>query len=859
MSNKYSALVVSVVWSLWGLLFWGCDGKIQSPNRPVEKEVSFDRWVTSQKVITAKQIISHITHAEHHGYTLKRISVDNASLARVSGSKSGTKVTLLRPGNFTADIVLEHANYEDHTLKSCEFEVSVPSFRFIKLVRHVGGGTKVSAVEILGNISGAKVSGYQLKSITVNDASYARVTGVKPNLGLELLKGGKFTADVVLEHANYFDVTIKGAEFEVSVPSFRFSKLVRHVGGGTKVSAVEILGNISGAKVGGYQLKSITVNDASYARVTGVKPNLGLELLKVGNFTADVVLEHANYFDVTIKGAEFEVSVPSFRFSKLVRHVGGGTKVSTVEILGNISGAKVGGYQLKSITVNDASYARVTGVKPNLGLDLLKVGKFTADVVLEHANYFDVTIKGVEFEVSVPSFRFSKLVRHVGGGTKVSTVEILGNISGAKVGGYQLKSITVNDASYARVTGVKPNLGLELLKVGKFTADVVLEHANYFDVTIKDAKFVNVFDKTYGGGEDDRIASIIEGSDGHIWLGGRTESKGSGDDDGWLLKLDKSDGRILLDKTYGGSDSDEVLSILEGSDGYIWLAGLTHSKGSGNSDGWLLKLDKSDGRILLDKTYGGYESDGVYSIIEGSDGHIWLGGKTSSKGSGDDDGWLLKLDKSDGRVLLEKTYGGDDSDWVLSVIEGSDGHIWLGGRTSSKGSGNSDGWLLKLDKSDGRILLDKTYGGVGSDWATSMIEVRDGHIWLGGSTSSKGSGRADVWILKLDKSDGGILLEKTYGGHYGDWVRSIIEGSDGYIWLGCNTLSKGSGRGDVWILKLDKSDGSILLDKTYGSVGSDWVTSMIEGSDGHIWLGGRTSSKGSGGNDGWLLGGLDLD
>ena len=370
---------------------------------------------------------------------------------------------------------------------------------------------------------------------------------------------------------------------------------------------------------------------------------------------------------------------------------------------------------------------------------------------------------------------------------------------------------------------------------------------------------IEKLEKTYGGVKNDVVSSILEGSDGHIWLVGRTESKGSGGDDGWILKLDKADGSVLLEKTYGGVNDDYVNSIIECRDGHIWLVGRTESKGSGGSDGWLLKLNKDDGSVLLEKTHGGRNNDHVRSIIEGSDGHIWLGGETESKGSGGADGWLLKLDKSDGRILLDKTYGGGSDDYVRSIIGGSDGHIWLGGETESEGSGGSDGWLLKLNKDNGSILLDKTYGGGQHGWVENIIEGSDGHIWLGGVTRSKGSGGWDGWLLKLDKVDGSVLLEKTYGGGESDYVSSIVEGSDGHIWLVGRTESKGSGGWDGWLLKLDKADGSVLLEKTYG--GSDWdgVSGIIEGRDGHIWLGGSTWSKGSGGADGWLLGGVDVD
>ena len=433
---------------------------------------------------------------------------------------------------------------------------------------------------------------------------------------------------------------------------------------------------------------------------------------------------------------------------------------------------------------------------------------------------------------------------------KVSTAQIMGKIKGNGTLGYTLKSITVNDASYARVTGVKPNLGLELLRLGKFTADVVLEHANYLDVTIKGAKLVNVLDKTYGGVNDDYVNSIIEGRDGHLWLVGDKKSKGSGYYDGWLLKLDKSDGSVLLEKTYGNvnGSSRALNSILGDSDGHLWLVGRTPKGAHGDYDGWLLKLDKS-GNKVLEKTYGGSGYDNFRGIIEGRDGHLWLVGRTPRRGPGGFDAWLLKLDKSDGSVLLDKTYGGAQEDYFHGIIEGSDGHIWLVGETRRRGS-RIDAWLLKLDKS-GNKVLEKTYGGGSNGWFSSILEGSDGSIWVGGGTSSKGS-----WLLKLDKS-GNKVLEKTYGGGSNGWFSSILEGSDGSIWVGGSTSSKGSGGSDGWLLKLNKVDGSVLLDKTYGGSRDDVFNSIIKGRDGSIRVGGSTSSKGSGGSDGWLLGGLD--
>jgi hypothetical protein len=48
------------------------------------------------------------------------------------------------------------------------------------------------------------------------------------------------------------------------------------------------------------------------------------------------------------------------------------------------------------------------------------------------------------------------------------------------------------------------------------------------------------------------------------------------------------------------------------------------------------------------------------------------------------------------------------------------------------------------------ITWDRTYGGSGEDWVNSLIQTTDGGYAVAGSTSSKGAGGADFWVIKLD-------------------------------------------------------------------------------------------------------------
>ena len=99
---------------------------------------------------------------------------------------------------------------------------------------------------------------------------------------------------------------------------------------------------------------------------------------------------------------------------------------------------------------------------------------------------------------------------------------------------------------------------------------------------------------------------------------------------------------------------------------------------------------------------------------------------------------MLKLD-STGHLLWDKTFGGSDEDWAESVIQTADGGFVVAGYTDSKGAGDYDFWVLKLD-STGHLLWDKTFGGSDSDSARSVVQTADGGLVVAGRTRQQRSG-----------------------------------------------------------------------------------------------------------------------
>jgi hypothetical protein len=351
--------------------------------------------------------------------------------------------------------------------------------------------------------------------------------------------------------------------------------------------------------------------------------------------------------------------------------------------------------------------------------------------------------------------------------------------------------------------------------------------------------------KTFGGSNDDWGSSVQQTSDGGFILVGTTTSFGAGGFDVWLIKTD-ADGNKLWEKTFGGIRDDRGHSVQQTSDGGFILLGWTESFDAREADVWLVKTDAS-GNIEWDRTFGGSDRDKGSSVQQTSDGGFILVGYTESFGAGWADVWLIKTD-ADGNKLWEKTFGGSGLDSGSSVQQTSDGGFILVGYTTSFGAGGFDVWLIKTD-ADGNKLWEKTFGGSGRDWGSSVQQTSDGGFILVGYTTSFGAG--DVWLIKTD-ANGNKQWDRTFGGSDWDEGWSVQQTSDGGFIIVGWTWSFGAGGPDVWLIKTD-ANGNKQWDRTFG--GSDWDEgySVQQTSDGGFIIVGSTESFGAGEGDVLLI------
>lgn len=237
--------------------------------------------------------------------------------------------------------------------------------------------------------------------------------------------------------------------------------------------------------------------------------------------------------------------------------------------------------------------------------------------------------------------------------------------------------------------------------------------------------------------------------------------------DYWALKLNTS-GTIEWRRYFGGANTDTCYDAVETNDGYI-LIGSSDSndvdiKGNkGTYDFWVVKIDKT-GKLLWEKSYGGSEIDEARAITKTNDGNFIVIGDTRStdkdvsKNNGGADLWLIKIDTT-GKLLWEKTIGGSSFDVGRSIQKTTDGGYLISGSSRSNDNniinkGQNDAWILKIDNK-GNQQWQQTVGGNNIDFCYDATELSNGTIIAVGESSSNSGdistnkGFSDALVIKL--------------------------------------------------------------------------------------------------------------
>lgn len=340
------------------------------------------------------------------------------------------------------------------------------------------------------------------------------------------------------------------------------------------------------------------------------------------------------------------------------------------------------------------------------------------------------------------------------------------------------------------------------------------------------------FKKYYGGKNTEYGNSVAAANDGGFAVIGSSNS--SGNKQVYLLKTDSA-GKELWNNSFGGKNFEDGINIKNTSDGGYIICGITKSfKENYDGDVYLIKTD-SLGKEEWSKLYGGEKMEIGNYVLQTPEGAYLIAGNCI-KPDKTQDMYLLKVD-SKGNELWNKSFSSvttydAESKGVVITLKGS---IVVGGAMqNSKGYNNT---LIQLG-AENDTSWQSSSGGEEANHLNSIIAFSDsGFVFCG----TVGGGTGNAFIMKTNKY-GKKIWSKSLGvpENY-ESFNTVIETMDHNIIAVGSTTGKGNGKFDVYLVKFD-SKGKIIWEKYIGTPADDYGNSVIETASGSFVIAGTSLS-----------------
>lgn len=368
----------------------------------------------------------------------------------------------------------------------------------------------------------------------------------------------------------------------------------------------------------------------------------------------------------------------------------------------------------------------------------------------------------------------------------------------------------------------------------------------YITAFQKQKSVAHYFQKKFGGRYNEEANDVLVVNDGYIVVG-YTQSFGKGDQDIYIIKIDKY-GNKIYSKAYGGANSDIAKGIVKTPDGFM-IAGTTRSFGNRVQNIYVARL-RDDGALYWQKGFYS-DSDDYYegnAITPVSDTNFLIAGQEDHvKFFDSQKNIYVNAVNIDGKRNGIKYYGGKDDEKANSIITTKQGYV-IAGETDTWGHGDKDAYVLCIDKKGNR-LWHNAFGFKYDETANQIIQTADGGYIVVGTSTSNTSARENIFVVKI-KPNGRFDWQYLYGTTQNDAGYGIIELKDGYVIAGYTEDSKGYDK-DLYLLKIDKK-GNTVWNRRFGGTKDDEAHAIKKTDDGFIVVG-YTKSVGSYSKDVYIL------
>lgn len=363
----------------------------------------------------------------------------------------------------------------------------------------------------------------------------------------------------------------------------------------------------------------------------------------------------------------------------------------------------------------------------------------------------------------------------------------------------------------------------------------------------------------FGGNAADEAKDLAINPTGTALFFGARSSSSDGDvpanaggSDFWIIKRDL-DGTTLWNKTFGGAGNDELQTLLPHTDGGVLAFGTTRTDQGvfgdlqGLAGGWLMRTNTS-GTLIDGKIFGGNITELAVDAVRHVSGNVTMAMESGStilngqSNSGLLDVWIVNVN-ANLATQWTSLLGGSGTDVPNALIADVDNNVYVAATSDSNlpgldtNKGGKDIWIIKISPT-GQTLWQKSFGGAEDEVATDIIFHPDGFVYVfAHSLSNDGdfdsnSGVNDIWMIKLDATDGELIAKYRFGGTANDFnAHADLFGPTEIIITATSTSSNGDltgnkGFGDVWIFTSD-TEGNIQTQMNYGGSLNDLAIDVL--------------------------------
>ena len=365
--------------------------------------------------------------------------------------------------------------------------------------------------------------------------------------------------------------------------------------------------------------------------------------------------------------------------------------------------------------------------------------------------------------------------------------------------------------------------------------------------TITNPVIESTWEIAIGTGADERAFDAVRSSSGGFIIGGQRGLRG--DSDVLLGKIDGS-GSTVWERTFGGIDEDVVYGVAEAPNGGIYAAGKTKRTIDPDTSAYLIHTDDT-GHVVWETRLGGAGEDEGHDVVALPDNGCVIVGTIENKFFGSYNMFAARYSE-DGTRVWEQEYGGDLVEIGLSCAATSDGGFVISGSTTAFGEGQHQAYVVKVG-SDGAYqwdwVLDSAYISV----ANAIVETSDDGYLIGGYIMRTQTDH-DAFVLKLDFSRGVAWMQVLgqNGSGYDDDCYAVAEVSP-YVYAAVGrTSSFGAEIEDAFLTQFHQ-DGVQIGTILYGEHSFDEAYAVDVLPGGGFLLAGATRSIGAGGMDIYLI------